>query len=99
MGRFTWIEVAGALGTWCRYLIGLWAGRALGTSFPYGTLIVNVVGCFLTGAAMQVALSVPSIPTTARLALILDEMLTGGALVTMETVRVLKYAAGPKGAT
>ena len=27
---------------------------------------------------------------------ILDEMLTGGALVTMEKVRVLKYAAGPK---
>lgn len=27
---------------------------------------------------------------------ILDEMLTGGALVTMEKVRVLKYAPGPK---
>ena len=27
---------------------------------------------------------------------ILDEMLTGGALVTMEKVRVLRYAAGPK---
>jgi PII-like signaling protein len=26
---------------------------------------------------------------------ILDEMLTGGALVTLEKVRVLKYAAGP----
>jgi PII-like signaling protein len=26
---------------------------------------------------------------------ILDEMLTGGALVTMEKVRVVKYAAGP----
>jgi CrcB protein len=23
------------------------AGRALGTAFPWGTLIVNVVGCFL----------------------------------------------------
>ena len=29
-----------------------------------------------------------------RLAAILDEMLTGGALVTMEKVRVLRYAAG-----
>ena len=29
-----------------------------------------------------------------RLVLILDEMLTGGALVTIEKVRVLKYAAG-----
>ncbi len=30
-----------------------------------------------------------------RLVAILDEMLTGGALVTMEKVRVLRYAAGP----
>ena len=31
-----------------------------------------------------------------RLLPILDEMVTGGALVTMERVRVLKYAAGKK---
>ena len=31
-----------------------------------------------------------------RLVPILDEMLTGGALVTMEKVRVLQYAAEPK---
>jgi PII-like signaling protein len=30
-----------------------------------------------------------------RLLPILDEMLTGGALVTVERVRVLKYSAGP----
>jgi PII-like signaling protein len=29
---------------------------------------------------------------------ILDEMVTGGALVTVERVRVVKYAAGPKAA-
>jgi PII-like signaling protein len=33
-----------------------------------------------------------------RLLPILDEMVTGGALVTVERVRVVKYAAGPKGA-
>ena len=32
-----------------------------------------------------------------KLLLILDEMLVGGALVTMEKVRVLKYAAGKRG--
>lgn len=31
-----------------------------------------------------------------RLVLILDEMITGGALVTVERVRVLRYAAGEK---
>ena len=33
---------------------------------------------------------------TERLLVILDEMLSGGALVTVERVRVLKYAHGPK---
>jgi PII-like signaling protein len=32
-----------------------------------------------------------------RLLPVLDEMITGGALVTMERVRVLRYAAGPRG--
>ena len=32
-----------------------------------------------------------------KLIAILDEMLVGGALVTMEQVRVLKYAAGKRG--
>jgi hypothetical protein len=31
-----------------------------------------------------------------RLLPVLDEMITGGALVTVEQVRVLRYAAGPK---
>lgn len=31
-----------------------------------------------------------------RLVAMMDEMITGGALVTMENVRVLRYAAGPK---
>lgn len=34
-----------------------------------------------------------------KLLQILDEMLTGGALVTVEKVRVLRYAPGPKTAT
>ena len=34
-----------------------------------------------------------------RLLPILDEMITGGALVTMERVRVLRYAAGQKRTT
>jgi hypothetical protein len=34
-----------------------------------------------------------------RLLPILDEMITGGALVTMEKVRVVRYASGPKAST
>ena len=55
MERFVWICLAGAAGTGTRYLIALWADRSFGTAFPYGTLIVNLAGCFLMAAIMQLA--------------------------------------------
>ena len=51
------VGLAGALGTICRYAIGLWARSALGTELPYGTLIVNVVGCFLIALISELAIS------------------------------------------
>jgi fluoride exporter len=69
MERLFWICLAGSLGTGTRYLVGLWAGERLGTSFPYGTLIVNVKGCFLIAAVMQTAMNVATFPPTLRLAL------------------------------
>jgi len=50
-----WIMAAGALGTGARYLVGVWAVERLGPAFPYGTLIVNLVGCFVLGAVAQIA--------------------------------------------
>jgi CrcB protein len=69
MERFFWICLAGALGTGTRYLVGLWAGQRFGASFPYGTLIVNVTGCFLIAAVMQTAMNVANFPPTLRVAL------------------------------
>ncbi len=34
-----------------------------------------------------------------KLVAVLDEMVTGGALITMEKVRVLRYAAGKRGSS
>jgi CrcB protein len=39
----------GATGAVMRYLLGAQAIRALGTGWPYGTLIANVLGGFLMG--------------------------------------------------
>jgi CrcB protein len=69
MERFFWICLAGAAGTGTRYLVGLWAGERFGTSFPYGTLIVNVVGCFLIAFVMHLALSVAVFSPNLRFAL------------------------------
>jgi fluoride exporter len=67
--RLFWICLAGALGTGARYLIGLWSTQRFGTTFPYGTLIVNVAGCFALALVMQLAISISSFPLTLRLAL------------------------------
>jgi len=55
MTRLFWIVLAGGLGSGARYLVGLWAASRLPPEFPYGTLIVNALGCFLIAVAMQLA--------------------------------------------
>ena len=50
MERFLWICLGGAAGSGARYLVALWAGQRFGSSFPYGTLIVNLAGCFAIAA-------------------------------------------------
>lgn len=55
MERFLWICLAGAVGTGTRYLIALWAAQRLGSTFPFGTLIVNLIGCFAIAAVMHAA--------------------------------------------
>jgi CrcB protein len=63
MERFVWICVAGAAGTGARYLIALWAAQRFGSAFPYGTLIVNLFGCFGIAAVMHMALTLSWSPT------------------------------------
>ena len=63
MERFLWICLAGAAGTGTRYLIALWAAQRFGSSFPYGTLIVNLLGCFGITAVMHIAVTLTWSPT------------------------------------
>jgi fluoride exporter len=44
------VAAGGALGSVARYLVGIGSGKLFGTSFPWGTLIINVTGSFLIGA-------------------------------------------------
>ena len=63
MERFLWICLAGAAGTGARYLIALWAAQRFGSSFPFGTLIVNLAGCFGIAAIMHAASTLSWSPT------------------------------------
>jgi CrcB protein len=43
------IGLAGALGALARYLLGRFIAERAGTSFPLGTMIINVTGAFVIG--------------------------------------------------
>ena len=49
MHKLLLIALGGLLGTLCRYGLSTWMEARSHSSFPYGTLAVNLVGCFLAG--------------------------------------------------
>jgi CrcB protein len=49
MKYLIWIALAGAVGTVSRFLVAGWVQNATGSRFPWGTLAVNLIGCFLFG--------------------------------------------------
>ena len=56
MARFLLVCAGGAVGTGARYLLGGWAQRALGTAFPWGTLIINALGSLLIVILMHLSI-------------------------------------------
>ena len=95
MLQFTWICIGGALGTGSRYLIGVWAAKTLGSGFPYGTLIVNVVGSFLISLVMYLSVDAGAIPQPVRLFLTTGFMggLTTYSSFNYETLKLFQNGA------
>lgn len=48
------IAFGGGLGAVARYALGGWVHGWAGSSFPWGTLVVNVVGSFVLGLGLRV---------------------------------------------
>lgn len=69
MTRVLIVFGAGGAGCAVRYVISMWAGERFGTAFPYGTLIVNLLGAFLMTLLMEISLRVTAFPDELRLAL------------------------------
>jgi len=63
------VFVGGGLGSVLRWLTGLAALRLLGPAFPFGTLAVNISGCFVMGLAFRLLPSLDSGTHAARLLL------------------------------
>lgn len=54
-----WIGLGGMLGAISRYSVGIWLGKRAGGSFPWATLLVNVVGSFILGLLAGSAERIP----------------------------------------
>lgn len=63
------IGIFGGLGSVVRSLISLAAVRLAGERMPWGTLAVNVVGCFLAGAVLFFTVDRPGMSPNLRAAL------------------------------
>lgn len=61
------VAAGGALGAVVRYLVSIGAGRAFGTDFPWGTLIINVTGSFLIGILTGLFAMKWNLPQAARI--------------------------------
>src|SRR5215212_6045179 len=55
MQKIIFIGLAGLIGTLLRYWLAGLVARQYGDTFPWGTLVVNLVGSFLAGAIYYLA--------------------------------------------
>jgi len=98
--RIFLLMVFGAAGTLARYGLDGWIQNRLGAAFPAGTLIVNVLGCFLLGVIGQFGLTHLFVPPDWRIGLTTGMM---GAFTTFstfgwESVRMLQTGEWAKAA-
>ena len=53
--KLLWLTLGGAFGALMRYVFSGFVYKAVGTGFPYGTLAVNLIGCFIMGFFVALA--------------------------------------------
>lgn len=70
MDKFLLIFLGGGIGSFMRFLLSTWTVNQLGPMFPFGTLAVNLVGCFVVGLLAGLPLAVGSLTPATRLLLV-----------------------------
>jgi CrcB protein len=87
------IGLGGFIGAISRYYVsGLAQGLSKSVGFPYGTLVVNLFGCFLIGVISHLIEASSSMAAEMRLFLIVGLIgsFTTYAAFSMETLRLLQ---------
>lgn len=75
-----------------RYYLSGWVYGLLGRAFPYGTLVVNIIGAYFIGLVMELGLAGTVIPDTLRVGLTVGFMggLTTFSSFSYETFKLLE---------
>lgn len=60
----------GFVGTCCRYLVTRWCAMMFSGSWPLGTFLVNVAGCFVFGVLLGLFEKAQTVSTTESLLLV-----------------------------
>jgi len=68
--KLLYVGLGGFTGACLRYIISLGAQKWWGAEFPYGTMIVNVIGGLLIGLLMELSIGSDLIPPHLRLFLV-----------------------------
>jgi fluoride exporter len=61
-----YIAIGSALGGVSRYLFGGFVQRLVDTTFPAGTLVINITGSFLLGLILRYAVETPTLTPEVR---------------------------------
>lgn len=82
MKEVLFVALGGAFGSLSRYGITLGVGKAMGTQWPWGTLVANVLGCLIAGFFVEMALSTELVSREVKLGVAVGFL---GALTTFST--------------
>ena len=96
LDKWLLVMLGGSLGAASRYAVSLLTARLFGPQFPYGTMVVNLAGCFLIGLLFALADRSRLLTPDVRLLLITGYL---GALTTFSTFSLETVSAGRAGLT
>lgn len=85
LNEILFVGTGGFIGASLRYLISTHSAKVLGNQFPYGTLLVNVMGGILIGFILELALTTDIISPDMKL------FLTTGILGGLTTFSTFSY--------
>jgi CrcB protein len=91
---YLYLVIGGVFGTLARYSLGGWVHSWAGATFPWGTLVINLLGSFLLGVAVRGAeLSSLSLELRGMLTIGFCGAFTTFSTFTFETVALMQEGA------